>query len=71
MSVSAGSVANFVSEAHNNLASTEDVIRDSLKKALVAGADETGMRVDGALYWLHIMRNGPSTTCQKSAAVKQ
>lgn len=57
MSVSAGSVVNFVSEAHKNLSSTEDVIRDALKKALVAGADETGMRVDGALYWLHIMRN--------------
>ncbi len=57
MSVSAGSVANFVAYTHENLASTEQSIRDALQESPVAGADETGMRVDGSLWWLHIMRD--------------
>ena len=28
-----------------------------LQESPVAGADETGMRVDGSLWWLHIMRD--------------
>ena len=57
MSVSAGTVTRFVTNTHKNLASTEQVIRDALKESLIVGADETGMRVDGSLWWLHIMRN--------------
>lgn len=57
MSVSAGTVTNFVIRAHENLASTEDVIRDALQESAVAGADETGMRAEGSLYWLHVMRD--------------
>ena len=57
MSVSAGSVANFVAKTHENLASTEQVIRDALLETPVAGADETGMRVNGSLWWLHIIRD--------------
>lgn len=57
MSVSAGSVANFVAKTHENLASTEQVIRDALQDTSVAGADETGMRVDDSLCWLHVMRD--------------
>lgn len=57
MSVSTGTVANFVAYTHDNLASTEQGIRDALQESPVAGADETGMRVDGSLWWLHIMRD--------------
>ena len=49
MSVSAGSVANFVANTHENLASTEQSIREAEQESPVAGADETGMRVDGSL----------------------
>ena len=57
MSVSAGTVANFVARTHENLSSTEDAIRDALQETAVAGADETGMRAEGSLYWLHVMRD--------------
>ncbi|WP_422489369.1 IS66 family transposase [Endozoicomonas sp. ALE010] len=57
MSVSAGTVANFVARTHENLASTEDAIRDALQETAVAGVDETGMRAEGSLYWLHVMRD--------------
>ncbi|MFK0572092.1 transposase [Endozoicomonas sp.] len=57
MSLSAGSVVNFVKKAHKNLKSTEQVIRDALLDTPVAGADETGMRAKGSLHWLHIMRD--------------
>ena len=57
MSVSAGSVVNFVARTHENLESTEQVIRDALLDTPVAGADETGMRAEGSLHWLHIMRD--------------
>lgn len=57
MSLSAGSVANFVAATYENLASTEQVIKDALKETPVAGSDETGMRVDGDLWWLHILRD--------------
>ena len=49
MSVSAGTVANFAARTHENLSSTEGVIRDALQEAAVAGADETGMRAEGSL----------------------
>ncbi|MFK0569995.1 IS66 family transposase [Endozoicomonas sp.] len=57
MSLSAGSVVNFVKKTHKNLKSTEQVIRDALLDTPVAGADETGMRAKGSLHWLHIMRD--------------
>ncbi|USE36146.1 IS66 family transposase [Endozoicomonas sp. SCSIO W0465] len=57
MSVSAGTVANFVARTYENLASTEEVIRDALRESSVAGADETGMRAEGSLHWLHVMRD--------------
>ena len=57
MSLSTGSIVNFVAATYDNLASTEQVIKDTLKKTPVAGSDETGMRVEGELRWLHILRD--------------
>ena len=36
--------------------STEQAIVDALKGAPVAGADKTGMRVAGSLWWMHVLR---------------
>ncbi|WP_252024507.1 transposase [Endozoicomonas sp. SCSIO W0465] len=72
MSVSAGTVANFVARTYENLASTEEVIRDALRESSVAGADETGMRAEGSLHWLHVMRDEQWTLyyCLKSEVVR-
>ena len=56
LEVSPGSICTFQENAYEYLASTEQAIADALKTAPIAGADETGMRVDGSLWWMHVMR---------------
>jgi transposase len=56
LEVSPGSICTFQKNAYDQLASTEQAIVDALKNAQVAGADETGMRVDGSLWWMHVLR---------------
>ena len=56
LEVSPGSICTFQENAYEYLASTEQAIADALKAAPIAGADETGMRVDGSLWWMHVMR---------------
>ena len=54
--VSPGSICTFQKNAYDQLASTEQAIADALRAAPVAGADETGMRVAGSLWWMHVLR---------------
>ena len=56
LEVSPGSICTFQENAYDQLASTEQAIADALKDASVAGADETGMRVAGSLWWMHVLR---------------
>ncbi len=56
LEVSPGSICAFQDVAYTQLASTEQVIIDALINEPVAGADETGMRVCGTLWWMHVMR---------------
>ncbi len=56
LEVSPGSICTFQSNAYDRLASTEQAISDALKVEPIAGADETGMRVAGALWWMHVLR---------------
>ena len=56
LEVSPGSLCTFQKNAYDQLASTEQAIADALKGAPVAGADETGMRVAGSLWWMHVLR---------------
>ena len=56
LEVSPGSLCTFQKNAYDQLASTEQAISDALKGAPVAGADETGMRVAGSLWWMHVLR---------------
>ncbi len=51
--VSPGSVAAWVSEAAAGLTGFTAAVRDELAAAEVACFDETGLRVDGALAWVH------------------
>ena len=57
MSLSTGSIINFVAATYDNLASAEQMIKDALKKTPVAGSNETGMRVEGEPRWLDILRD--------------
>lgn len=57
--LSDGTVLAFQAEASERLAPTVNRIGEALKTVPVAHADETGMRVAGKLYWLHLV----ATTC--------
>jgi hypothetical protein len=54
--MSAGTVANFQEAAHRGLEGFEAAAADAVAVASVAGFDETGWRVAGANWWLHVAR---------------
>jgi transposase len=55
LSFSAASVQQAVTDAAERLAPTVDAIADALRGVPVAHADETGMRVDSKLHWMHTL----------------
>lgn len=54
--ISQGSLASWYLDAATGLDSVDEVLRDGLIGADVLGADETGIRVGGALAWVHAAR---------------
>jgi transposase len=54
--VSEGSLAGWYADAAAGLDGFDAALRDGLAGAGVLGADETGIRVDGALAWVHAAR---------------
>lgn len=54
--ISQGSLAGWYAEAAAGLEGVDEVLRDALAGADVLGADETGIRVEGALAWVHAAR---------------
>jgi hypothetical protein len=63
--VSEGTVAAMAERAADGLDGFLDQVKDRIAEAEVAGFDETGLRVAGALHWVHCARTGKYTliTC--------
>jgi len=59
--ISQGSLAGWYVDAAAGLDTVDAVLRDGLTCAAVLGADETGIRVDGALAWVHAARTDTLT----------
>jgi transposase len=54
--LSPGTLETFVAEGAHRLVETEEMIKQALREADVQGNDETGIRVQGLLHWLHVAR---------------
>ena len=52
---STGTVMNILEEAGQQLDPAHQAIADALMECEVAGADESGVRVEGKLHWLHTL----------------
>jgi transposase len=52
--VSVGAIKTMVREAGGGLGLFLDVVRELLKDAPAVHFDETGARVEGSLYWIHV-----------------
>jgi transposase len=71
--VSEGTIATMTRRAADRLGEFRTQIGDRIAEAAVAGFDETGLRVAGALHWVHCVRTDKYTliTChpQRGARV--
>ncbi len=59
--LSAGTVANIVRECAEALLETELKIKRGLRRSAVIHADETGLRVEGRLHFVHVASNSRLT----------
>ena len=61
VSLSEGTVQNIIDSFAKKCDSSVEAIKNYLSKAKVKGADETGLRTDGSLHWLHVVCNDKAT----------
>ena len=59
--ISEGTLCNFNREAYDKLESFEQNVIEELKKSKVLNADETGIKINGELSWLHVLVDKNST----------
>jgi transposase len=59
--LSPGTLEAFVAEGADRLIETEEQIKQALRAAEVMGTDETGIRVQGVLQWVHVARTDQLT----------
>jgi transposase len=60
-SLSEGTLQRFSNEAFTALDEVEAAIRQSVKEARIAHFDESGMRIEGKLHWLHVSSTSRAT----------
>jgi transposase len=59
--LSPGTLEAFVAEGADRLVETEELIKQALRAAEVMGTDETGVRVQGVVQWVHVARTDTLT----------
>jgi len=59
--ISQGTLSNFNKEAFNKLESFEVEILKDLAASKVLNADETGIKIDGELAWMHVLGDNKTT----------
>ena len=59
--ISGGTIANMVKGFAEKCGALLPQIREYLSGCRVKGADETGLRADGSLHWLHVVCNDKAT----------
>ncbi len=61
LELSQGSLSNFNKEAYEKLESFEAEAMASLSNSKVLHADETGIKIDGELAWMHVLSDNKTT----------
>lgn len=61
VTLSEGTIQNIINGFANKCGASVEVIKDYLSRVKVKGADETGLRTDGSLHWLHVVCNNKAT----------
>ena len=59
--VSEGTVSKIIVDFASECGRIVDVVKDYLKKCRTKGADETGLRAQGKLHWLHVVCDRKAT----------
>lgn len=61
LNISQGSLSNFNREAYERLENFEKEAMNSLQSSKVLNADETGIKIDGELAWMHVLGDDKTT----------
>ena len=64
LSISVGSLVNFIKKAGQRLGAFEEGLRELLLSSALLHSDETGMRCDGKTQWVHSISNDHLTYYQ-------
>ena len=59
--ISEGTVSSILVDFASRCGKSVETIKEFLKKSRTKGADETGMRTEGSLHWLHVVCNDKAT----------